>query len=497
MVTTSSDAEKSYSLELPNVEYDEITYDHEIYKSVGSQNPSVAYVWISFPPIASENITNEELMKISVSGTQANVEEIKNNLLTYPPQNLISFSISRYLMGIGNFNLALYDNNYTEIESKLIDNRGVIAFKYGYANNEELASPWSIGIVTSYSLNFQLEGTYMSLTGLSTGWILNTTKEAKPFSGTKIAKDKTIQTTLISDYVRELAEENGFPEKQQVIEDTSSVYARGTALKGNEKSAVPLNATVSDTPFDHIINTLCPKASNKEGNGGYVFYIEATNIGPVLHFHTLEYLNTLKRKLFTLFKNPNTVVRSFQPDWAMALVQMQQGGKTSVISYDMANKKVIKTVVNSKEKVVPVTGGVLAPDIPVTPTSDKKVNFTIRSNGQSQSILDKEAMSNVTVQSSQAVSATLVIQGTPAITMLETVAVHVYIPKGPHSTRVDGGERLIHWISGDFKVTKITDKIDKGDYTTTLDLMFGGRDIITQNGTSFAVGRVSASTSET
>lgn len=480
-------------------EYEEITYDHDIYRNVGLSNPGLGYVWIGLPNFEGLDTPEQLMAKIA----RSKPEDLKQNIqeLYIEPQNLISFSFTRFLFGIGNFSFSLYDNNYTEIEEKLLLNKGLITFQYGYSSNREMASPWHIGFVTAYSLKFNLEGTYITFGGVSTGWALNSIKQPIASSViTQAANDsEKNKIILISDFVRQLALKANFPENMLVIEPTKAVVKRGTNLKDNEKGAIPLNALTGDSTFEHILQTLIPYSINDEGQGGYTFYVETTKNGPELHFHTLNYVpNTenseekIKRiKLFTQFKHPNTVVRNFQPNWSMSMVQLRKGGKSSVISYGMTNKKITKIEKTITDGKINTVGGEKTQELPTIPKSPEAHTETYYV--ASDSIVAGQAVleNAMTPEVLQSISGVLTIQGTPVLRMLETIAVHVYIPKGKHSVDKETGDRLIHWISGDFRIIKITDNISKGDYTTTLELGVGGREIIgNEKVAKFAVGKV-------
>ncbi len=494
--TAKTEEENTTTTEMPVITYDEITYKHKIYKDIELQNPTIGYVWISFPQFSSSIETPKDLTKRLTEVNDNTLKELDSHLLQYPPQNLISFSISRYLMGVGTFNISLYDSNYTELESKILKNKGIVAFKYGYAFNKENASPWHIAIITAYSINFALEGTYITFTGVSTGWAMNTVKKPVSLSYFKennLDPSKGTSITLISDYIEKIAKDYGFEKEQCIIEPTLPVYENGVNLKDNKKGHIPLNAITTDTTFEHIASRLIEYSVNDKKQGGYVFYIEPTRKGSILHYHTLEFLKHNPRKLFTQFKNPNTVVRSFTPDWSMSLVQMRKAGKTAAIGYDVSNKKILKTVISNREAKSEVTGGTKITASPVIPDETEAQTKVIYTNVSSIKTQENIVAGDMSAQLAGAIQGTLVIQGTAEIKMLETIAIHVYIPKGPHSISNKTGNRLIHWISGDFKVIKITDKIEKGDFSTTLDLVSGGRELIVEGDDAVTIGVPSSS----
>ena len=460
--------------------YEEITYNHAFYKGIGVQNPTLAFVWVVLPNILDGTETETQLIdKLkTLSKDPAQGAEKQENLYTLP-QNLINFRLERFLYGVGTFTLQLYDNNFTDIEEKLIKHKGLIGFQYGYTANRSEASPWHVGFLTSYSVQFRLEGTYITIHGISMGWSVNTVKEALPYNDVNSMAETS---STLSDFVDKMAQKHGFttPESR-VIETTLTVMSRGVGLKDNQKWNMEFNALTKDSFFEHIITTIIPYAINKDNQGGYVFYVEPTKKnGAVFHFHTINYKIPSQKdkpiKLFTQFKSPNTVVRSFNPSWATAIRQLRDSGKVAGIGVDPINKLVLSKEVSIKQAQTHMIGG-SRNTIIALPGENSGATTSVLFPGPTQSAMEAHLNTKLHTASLQAIEATLEIQGTPDIEMLETVAVHVYIPKGPHKINKVTGNSQVHWISGEFKVKRIIDEIANGDFKTTLELITGGREI--------------------
>lgn len=473
--------------------YDEVTYEHELYKGIGIDNPALGYVWMVFP----SSVTSIKDIKSFEEKLATFTEELNDipeeEFLYLSPQNLISFQYEYRTEGVGSFTIQLFDQNYTEIESMLLASMGFLAFQYGYGPNRDNSSPWTHGMIVGYSLKFALEGTYITLSGVSQGWAMNVVKE--PISYSKDIENKLKNSPTISQFVDMLAIEHGFSKSwQRVIEDTEEVICRGVDLKTNDSKHIIYNGLTDTTFFEHVVGNLRQYANSAtdKNKGGFFFYVVQTEDGPVLHFHTANYKGkegenaVTEVKLFTLHKNKNTVVREFIPNWEVSSVTVRGQNKQVVVGYDPHNKKsffdnqfINKPYVNDESKnYVEINPDGSPQTRNLSVFSPEGATSYVLSGGPSEDEAKKMSKRMFEDANLQAFKATLEIQGTHQLQLFEVIAVHVYIPKGDLKYNSKTGNQQVHWISGKFFITEIKQSIAQGDFKTTLELTFSGRKLL-------------------
>jgi hypothetical protein len=139
------------------------------------------------------------------------------------------------------------------------------------------------------------------------------------------------------------------------------------------------------------------------------------------------------------------------------------------------------------ETVYTTTGNKQSKQIDID--KDESVTYLVPFGGVSQSEL--ETSLNVKFETSvlQANQATLEIQGTHEIRVLDTIAVHVYIPKGDQKYAPGTKNQQVHWISGKFLVSQVTHTISKGDFKTKLNLVYSGRRLLVGKDNKVSIGQ--------
>jgi hypothetical protein len=482
-------------------DFDEVTYDHSMYKGIDADNPAHASVWLYFPSFAAGN-TDDLTYNKNFGKFTSEMGKLKDDDFLYIlPQNLISFTYDSFPKGAGEFTFQLYDPNYTEIETKIVKNLGHIAFQYGYSKNRTNASNLIFGKIIGYSLTPMLEGVFITFNGVSTGWALNIVKKPIQYSDDNIYKGLEKEPITISNFVNKLALDYGFTESwQRIIEPTEQIISRGIGLNSNNPTHIKFNATADKTCFQYIVETLTLTASSAEGNPGYYyFFVEQTVKGPILHFHTLLFkqkddkgnpLKTTATKLFTIFKNKNTVVRDFAPDWSVSTANITGGARLAAIGYDPHNKVIItseQAIKNVSDAIQGTpTNYVMVDNAPkisesLSIKSKEGVTSLYASGGTSVNELEKSLKIKFEEKVLQALQATLTIQGTHQLNMLQNIAVHWYIPKGNMKRNVLSQNQQIHWISGDFWIQGIKQHISKGDWQTILSLGAPGRRLLIES----------------
>lgn len=450
-------------------DYDEITYDSSFYKLA---NPYIASVWIKVPK-TEPNDKSEKILSVSESN-------IENSPYLYDlPQNFVSFNFNRSLYGVGYFNITLFDPEFSKIEKTFVENKAVIAFQYGYEGKEDtIRSPWYLGLIVDYKIQFLLEGALISLNGLSTGHEFTTMKYVQPAAVIKEAMGD--RKAKISEIVAKLAENLKLKTK---IEPTKGNDFVGEGLKSfNEVYEKSLTAPNTSSSLQYIMDCLKPLALNEKEVGGYVAFIEVPRTKestPILHFHTPGYKEEkeLKKKipLYTKFKSPNSVLRDFQPDWQMSKALLLGGEKTKAISYDPFNKYLIKKEINFSVDEQPYFKDQQQKTVDTakkSPDSGAAKSIVVPSSTQKELDVKTKVVYDSTLNFS--LQAELSIQGTVEFGLTDNIAVHVYIPKGPEQYN-ENGQNKVHWTSGEFIIKEIRDSISNGDFITSFSLMTSGR----------------------
>lgn len=468
---------------------DEVTTTSDYYNL---DTPYTGYVWITFPQatVAGPDASGNVLGGIS---TSANALSTVSDLISVRPQQLREFSISRLINGIGQFKLTLFDPNYTEIESKLVKNKGTIAFKYGYSDKYSSAgtgpgvSPLYTGKVLSYSIEFFLEGAEISMNGLSAGHELNLIRTFKAHNN--------FEGKRISDIVTDMATDAGLI---PIVETTARLLTRAESDNVDKIDKVFLQT--GETSLQFIINKLLPYAVNNSGDANYGVFVKLNKGKTELHFHTPYYkpsdsstttssststaVGTAKASVsteivptFTMFKDKDSVLKSFRPDWKMSTYQIIGGGSTFSAAVNSTSKDIRMILVDNNAAVPQTVDGKDNKGINETPKLKGKQISTYNAMvmpGPSKEEQDARVLAALSTRHIGAISATAEILGNASsFNIFDKVAVVIYIPKGSDVASL--GSQNVHWVSGYYRISGITDIIRGGDFITHLSLITDGR----------------------
>lgn len=489
----------------------EITLDDSSYYA--NNQPMLSRVLVDFTARAdtdatdTKSLTKEGAQSVGASAIEAAkqtvLESITGGLAEQRPQRLISFDYNRTVDGIGQFSLVIFDSTWTEIEEKLVKNKGEFRLQYGYSDGtENTISPWYSLKAFQYKCDFKMQGVVLTITGLGTGWKMNVGQAYKGFEEKKI-----------SEIIKQMAKDAGiFTDYETWVEETADVL---TYDDMEAVGQIPKKFQITaQTPFQFVLNKLRPYAKNKEGQGNYVFFFDNTPKGDtVLHFHTpyflpkkkvsgSEYMNAVKQAEqiagigtvpgFTMFKSPNSPVLNFNPDWRMSTIQLAGGGGTFNTIIDANSKQVvdIRADLTKNNNVIQATDN--KPNI-VEEKPDKllyvnkdKPSFFINKDQPTRYTTELKTKTDADFSRRiiGAIRGTLQIVGTPKFKIMDRIAVLVYIPSD--ESKITGmiesivsGEKIsqavtkknVHWISGYFRIIKIRDTISAGSFTTTLELV--------------------------
>ncbi len=400
------------------------------------------------------------------------------SIISVKPNNIIDFEFQKMINGIGKFRMTLFDESGYDIEEKIVKNKGTIKFRYGY-NNEYNMSPWYTGKVLNYTIDFQTNGSIINFSGLSLGWEMNSNKTFKGFNANQ----------KISDIVKEIGKQYDFTDETMIVEPTKSVQTRDDIEKTELINKAFLQK--GETSLQFILKTLRQYAINKDGQGDYVCYFEEVNNKSILHFHTKWYgeLEDDKKKrvpAFTQFKSKNSPVLNFRPNWSVSMLQIYGSGSQFTPSFDADTKEfdidfkhlqqdaqgtVSKAPKSNIEDLLPLTKeGTVKEELLNT--------FSVTAEAFRTTNEAKAASANTfSGYYAGALGGTLDIIGTTNIGLINKIAVIIY----QNHLKTALSPKMVHWISGYFRVTKIVDKIKLGSFTTSLDLITDGRAAVLQD----------------
>jgi hypothetical protein len=421
----------------------------------------------------------------------------EGDYLEIRPNNFLNMDYDRMIDGIGKFHITLFDPQWDRIEKKLVANRGYFKYQYGYTDGGAgTMSPWLEALAIGYNLTFSMEGVTIVISGFTLGYKLNFTKT---FDALGVNKEK------ISDIAKKIAENLGM---EPIIEPTRPITSRD-GIDTTDVINKIINMS-SQTHLGTIIHDLEEHAVNEKNQGGYHFCIITPPTGkPEFHFHTVFYepktpagpepstniLDTdnpavpqtsgssTKTKTipgFTQFRNKNSALISFNPNWMMSLSQLLGGGGLVAPIIDAENKVcsvATVTSTNTPQCYDNKSGGVVIPCTDFVPpkfgNNDTIKSFRIlrtsaRSADQNTAIT-QAAFSNNHLG---AADANLTIFGTPNFHLLQKIAVFIFKPQGDNTEATTDN---VHWISGFFRIIRIHDHISAGKFITTLGLITDGR----------------------
>lgn len=396
------------------------------------------------------------------------------SIISVRPNNVIDFEFQKMINGIGRFRMTLFDESGSDIEEKIVKNKGTIKFRYGY-NNEDNMSPWYTGKVLNYTVDFVTNGSIINFSGLSLGWEMNAGKTFKGFNSNQ----------KISDIVKEIGEQYGFTDETMKIEPTKAVFTRDDV--NNTELINKSFLQKGETSLQFILSTLRKYAINEEGYGDYICYFEEVNNKSVLHFHTKWYgeleddANNKKVPAFTQFKSKNSPVLKFAPSWSVSMHQIYGAGSSFTSSFDADTKTFdidFKHLQQDKQGTVSKEPKSNIEELfPLT--KDGKLNTFYSSSECFRTNNEAKTAAATTFSGfyAGALGGSLEIIGTTNIGLINKIAVIVY----QNHLKSALTSNMVHWISGYFRVTKIIDRIKLGSFTTSLDLITDGRGRVLQD----------------
>jgi hypothetical protein len=345
-----------------------------------------------------------------------------------------SFTYERKTNGTGNTGtITLFDPTWTFLESFILlqgATQAKIVFRYGWA---DYYSPAIDGVLTGYAPEFTSDGVTLRLEFYDISVDANYDRGNLSFKA----------GMRISDIVQKYADNRGI---KAIIEKT-----RG----GFDSPIIQRNCNT----LYFIQNELVPRAVNLQGLGGYTFFFDESG---ALHFHTPLYnpKNTGKidvYKTYIVYRGMNGEVLSFSPS-EDAYKQVFLGSHDVYVeSVDPIKKKVIKTTVNaSNYPIATITG---TGEVNVIKPKGNSHGRVIKSAHPKQDNIDDYGKSRFALYNLNNYTATAEIVGDPIIPIQCFVEFIVIT-----------AQDRIHPLSGIYWVTGITQSIEGGNFTSSLEM---------------------------
>lgn len=367
------------------------------------------------------------------------------DLSVLPPEHIEEFNYERGISDESNvLELTVFDQTAIALEYllKKIGINKKLYFQYGYPDGPQ-SKTYQVKL-SEYTIDLSdVTGARLTLQARSVGVIDSISKGGKAKS----------YTGLISDIVKQIANEEGWLVKGDSIEPTEPVYGDDGKLKTFTRM------TTMTAPV--FINQVLSKyaVSAKDGRGDYKLYFDdtANDKGKSTVYYKPNAYNvtqdTTSLELPYQFKygvGSNSTVINFEPDFKGNLTDTKAN-----ISADMLDrvKNSIITVDFSSEsaKNRPTSG-----DAGVDNTLN---TFTFAGSAYSKSELENIAATMWYSLADKPYTATLTIIGDPSIIPDQECSILYMLPNG-----------VPHHSSGVYHITKVTDNISGGNYTTELAL---------------------------
>lgn len=361
-------------------------------------------------------------------------------LSTYPPKPNI-FQMFEYdkLDGAGETaSFTLFDDNWEEIEEVLYKNRDRIYIQYGYYGTG-LKSKKIKHTLQTYSLSFNSTGSIISVSTVTEGPITN----LKPI-------ELSVDTFNPTEAVKKICEEIGLIVRPENFDPSMDI--------SHDKDD-PIFKLQNDYPITYIQQKIIPMAA-QEGEELFTFNVDDEGVA---YFKRESYDSSLTDSMRTYIwqkgYDSNVIDLTFDINGVF-------GGQgdfditTNMTSsaFDPDTKELTTATFNKSDVVTYATG-----------------DSTHTKSDQSTGIVDAAGYSPATQRSrlyyrmkslrNDAYKATMKIVGDPTLNM--------YSDHNSTYVRIinitDAGN--LHHTSGVYRVNKITDSIQGGEYTTTLELI--------------------------
>lgn len=393
---------------------------------------------------------------------QLKVDDI--SLTNVPPEYLTRFVYKSMLGGLCYVDFTVLDPAFTDLESVILqaDSKDYpIQFRFGYPT--QVGSFDGRNWIRTRLINFvpELSSKGMSITA---SCLADTSGKGVSIIEPKSYKGK------ISKVVEQIADDMGIEAEIEETDDDDN-----DAFEDNDGS--PREWSSKNLPLvEFIRGELLPKARSKTSKSNYEFWISGGELSstPVLHFHTREYSNCLRRnrpvyKLTYLGGRQGQVI-SFRPNYDSKLLGSLGAGQVVLRYYDPATRKYVsksQDLVNNADSTSLGEGGKSS----AGPTNQKGSKQSTQAFILARELLasDADAVGRNSWEASKSATFTaeLELVGLPEFLDLDAndlIDINVLIPPVGTATQ---WER--HYSSGIYLVTEAVHTIE-GQYTIQCQL---------------------------
>lgn len=365
-----------------------------------------------------------------------------------PPKHILSFEYDRVTQTEANsVTMELYDETAIELEYEIAKGKDKVEFSYGYSGGR--MSKTYNATIQDYSIQFTPAGATLSIVAMTGG-----------VSGFSQPKSKTYENMDIHNIVIEIAKEENWT--LGTVEGCKPVYSEETTPDGKQVKRKFVRNNLSAVQF--ITNELIPYAISNSGQGDYQLYFDDSQKPPTVNFCTTALKNELTKDSLE-----NADVSFYELEWGT-------GGSSRVLSFEPnysgnlvanlgANKvegNIINKLTNEMFKVVYDKD--LAKDRPTSGNRSSIVPNEHMSLMSASSYSPDEAAklaANMWYHASNlAYGATMTIIGDPKLEPMSMASILIVNKDG-----------LPHHCTGAYIVTQITDSIQGGQFTSTLQLL--------------------------
>lgn len=377
------------------------------------------------------------------------IDENGQTVSIQPSKYLQSLTIEEPTKGAWTGSMVLFDIDGDTLEdlfaaSTLAQRQVRFSFGWDRGNGVRDARVYQ-ALVTTYQPKFDHMGTELTLELLG--------RLAIEAVSDKVTRSYA-EGTKVSDIVRAIVADRKWRAEQDgksTIEDTD-----GTLTK-------PVS-TDNESDLAFILNQLLPLAVNNNKEPMHCYIDEDT-----LHFHSPAFLLPKgKAELAAVYRFSRDQmgdVISFAPQ-DLALLTALRGGEnatyTAVLSKDGTTQVLQSTKDGGPDNVI-----VANPDEAFLPSQGPGIKAIIRVAARDEAEFRTEVARMVSSRRNMAFQAVLEVRGTAMVRVMDLVRVEVL--------KRDGQP---HYMSGVFTVYKVSHSISAGSWTTSFELMRGGRAMV-------------------
>lgn len=355
-------------------------------------------------------------------------------LATTPPKPNVyqSFEYNRLEDSGETATFTLFDDNWEDIEKALHINFDNIYIEYGY-HGTGLKSDLVKHKVTNYSISFESTGTLLSISSITEGAYNN----LKP-------KTIALNTYNPTEAVKEICRNLGYTVLDENFDTSQDISADN-----------PFNM-IEEHPITYIQSVIIPQAS-KEGEELFSFDVDSNNVA---YFKKISYNNTTKTdkaRTYIYQKGYDSPIISIEFDIkglfsGASSLSLATGYRS--VGIDNESKEQQSNSADKSTVITEAAGDTLL-------TRRDQSNLLVDSAGYTSSQMSSKLYYDMKVMNvAEAAKCTMTIVGDPTIKLLEYVRLINVTDRGS-----------LHHTSGVYQVMKITDSINGGIMTTSLEMV--------------------------